>query len=44
MNTTKSYIRPVTNMFRLSPKERMMDTIADSLGHAGAPIRLPEDN
>ena len=47
MKTTKTYIRPATNVFMLSTMDRMMQNIAGSPEHpnvGAAPVRFPEDN
>lgn len=45
MMSDKSYISPVTDVFMLSPKDRMMQDLGNTLGDAEpAPVRFPEDN
>lgn len=48
MMSDKSYISPVTDVFMLSPKDRMMFDNEPTGSMPGpivpAPVRLPEDN
>ncbi len=45
MLSNKPYTTPVTDVFMLSPKDRMMQDLANTGGDAEpAPVRFPEDN